>query len=244
MRDDILACYPAIDPGRRHRDPQRDRHRRVPPGPRHGRARTARRSTPARPSVVFVGRDHAPEGPPPPARRGRRARPGAQLVLCAGAPDTPELAAEIVATRRAAARRRAPRASGSRRCSPRPELIQLLTHATRLRLPVGLRAARDRQPRGDGLRDRRRRDAHRRDPRGRRGRRHRPARPVRAARRRLGRAGRPGRVRPRARRADQRAARRPRARRAPRQGRPRARGRAVRLGGDRRRDVALYESVL
>ena len=55
--------------------------------------------------------------------------PGAQLVLCAGMPDTPELGAEILA------RVEALRAAGHpvlwiEEMLPRPDLIQLLTHAT------------------------------------------------------------------------------------------------------------------
>ena len=50
-------------------------------------------------------------------------------MLCAGAADTPELAAEIAGQARAGAGRRATASSGSSGCSA-PELIQLLTHAT------------------------------------------------------------------------------------------------------------------
>ena len=56
--------------------------------------------------------------------------PDAQLVLCAGAPDTPEIAAETAAGGRGAARPRGRAWSGSRRCCRRPRCVQLLSHAT------------------------------------------------------------------------------------------------------------------
>ena len=175
---------PGDRPGARARDLQRDRHR-ASSGPtrrptRSSATASTRRGRPSSSSAGSRGR----RGSPTCCDAALAIDPAAQLVLCAGSPDTPEIEAEIgakVDRVRARARRRA---SGSRRCSRGRELIQLLTPRDRLRLPVDLRAARDRQPGGDGLRDGRRRDAHRRHPGGRRGRRHRAARPVRAARRR------------------------------------------------------------
>ena len=74
MRRDLLRVYPAIDPARVSRDPQRDRHGRVPARPGDGRAR-APRDRPG-PAVGPVRRpDHPPEGARPPARRGRGVRP-------------------------------------------------------------------------------------------------------------------------------------------------------------------------
>ena len=103
MREDILACYPDVDPDARARDLQRDRHRASTARPGHRRARALRRR-PDRPSVVFVGRITRQKGVAVPARRARcSSTPRPQLVLCAGAPDTPELGAEVAAARRAAA---------------------------------------------------------------------------------------------------------------------------------------------
>jgi starch synthase len=50
---------------------------------------------PDRPAVVFVGRITRQKGLPYLLRAARALRPDAQLVLCAGAPDTPEIAAEV-----------------------------------------------------------------------------------------------------------------------------------------------------
>ena len=71
----------------------------------------------------------------------------------------------------------------------------LLTAADRVRLPVGLRAARHREPRGDGLRAAGRRHRDRRHPRGHRRRRDRPAGADRAGAGRHRHADRPGALR-------------------------------------------------
>ena len=56
------------------------------------------------PSVVFVGRITRQKGVPYLLEAALDIDPAAQLVLCAGAPDTPELAAEVARARRRAAR--------------------------------------------------------------------------------------------------------------------------------------------
>ena len=84
---------------------------------------------PDRPTVLFVGRLTRQKGLTHLLDAARLLDPSAQLVLCAGAPDTPELEAEI------AAKVEALRAAGHpvvwiEEMLPRPELIQLLSHAT------------------------------------------------------------------------------------------------------------------
>ena len=152
---------------------------------------------PGAPSVVFVGRITRQKGVAHLLEACATFDPDAQLVLCAGAPDTPEIAAEVRGAGRAparAARRRdldrGDAAQAGRDPDPQPR--------DGLRLPVDLRAAGHRQPRGDGLRDGGRRDGDRRHRRGRRGRRHGPAR-ARSSRGDDGtaRAGRPGGLRAR-----------------------------------------------
>ncbi|MGO1166878.1 MAG: glycogen synthase [Janibacter sp.] len=94
MRADILRSYPDIDPDRVHVvhngidaqvwQPQEDhevlRHHGVDP---------------ERPSVVFVGRITRQKGLPHLLRAAGELAEDVQLVLCAGAPDTPELLAEV-----------------------------------------------------------------------------------------------------------------------------------------------------
>ncbi len=50
---------------------------------------------PAKPSVVFVGRITRQKGLPYLLRAAEQLPPGVQLVLCAGAPDTPQIMAEV-----------------------------------------------------------------------------------------------------------------------------------------------------
>ena len=64
--------------------------------------------------------DHPAEGDHPPRQRARYLRPGVQVVLCAGAPDTPEIAREMTEPSRGRAPRTRTRSSGSPRCCPRP----------------------------------------------------------------------------------------------------------------------------
>ncbi len=96
MRRDVLECYPALDPARvhvvhngidtafYHPDPARDAVREAGVDP-------------DRPSVVFVGRITRQKGLGHLVAAAHRIDRDAQVVLCAGAPDTPEIAAETEA---------------------------------------------------------------------------------------------------------------------------------------------------
>ncbi len=93
MRADVLDCYPALDPARV----------RVV---RNGIDSTAYHPVteqdalehygvdPSRPIVVFVGRITRQKGVGHLIAAAHQLDPSAQLVLCAGAPDTPEIAEE------------------------------------------------------------------------------------------------------------------------------------------------------
>ncbi|MEU8246777.1 glycogen synthase [Nonomuraea sp. NPDC048916] len=84
---------------------------------------------PNRPYVVFVGRITRQKGLIHLLRAARSFDPGAQLVLCAGAPDTPEIAAEVTGLVRDLGHQREGVVWISEML-PKPEVIQLLTHAT------------------------------------------------------------------------------------------------------------------
>ena len=168
MRDDVLRSYPDGRPGHACTSCT------TASTPRSGRRSTtptgcaSSASTPTGRRVIFVGRITRQKGLPLFLRAAAALPPEVQLVLCAGAPDTPEIMAEVSRARR---RSWPPRASGVvwiDRDAPAPRRGRAADRRDRLRLPVDLRAARHRQPRGDGLRDRRRRHRDRRHPRGRR----------------------------------------------------------------------------
>ena len=60
----------------------------------------------------------------------RHMDPGSQLVLCAGAPDTPEIGAEIARGRRTTRRIRGLCVSGSAKCCPPDKIREILSAAT------------------------------------------------------------------------------------------------------------------
>ena len=97
MRADVLSCNPYLDPDRVfaiRNGISTDqfyptRQRDALPG--YG-------IDPERPIVLFVGRVSRQKGILPFLEAARRFDPSAQIVLCAGAPDTPELADEVAAS--------------------------------------------------------------------------------------------------------------------------------------------------
>ena len=128
MRSDILAAYPAVPPERVRVIRNGIDTRQYAPDQRTG-VLAGYGIEPGRPSVVFVGRITRQKGLPVLLRAAERLDPAVQLVLCAGQPDTPELAAEVTAL---AAHLQATR-SGVTWLSgmlAREEVIQILSHAT------------------------------------------------------------------------------------------------------------------
>ena len=96
MRADILRSYPAIDPARvRVVHNGIDLERWFPVDEPEVVAGFG--VDPTRPSVIFVGRITRQKGLPYLLAAARRLPPEVQLILCAGAPDTPEILAEVQA---------------------------------------------------------------------------------------------------------------------------------------------------
>jgi len=94
MRRDILRSYPAIDPAKTHVVYNGIDLSSWKPNPDADTAR-ALGIDPDRPAVVFVGRITRQKGLPYLLRAAKRLPQDVQLVLCAGAPDTPEIMAEV-----------------------------------------------------------------------------------------------------------------------------------------------------
>src|SRR5581483_3212273 len=84
---------------------------------------------PDRPSVTFVGRITRQKGLPYLLRAARSLPPEAQLVLLAGAPDTPEIAAEVEGLV-AELRETHDAVLWIPEMLPKREVVQVLTHTT------------------------------------------------------------------------------------------------------------------
>ena len=85
---------------------------------------------PGRPSVVFVGRITRQKGVAHLVRAAAQFAPEAQLVLCAGAPDTPEIGAEVAGADRASCKQQRDGVVWIDQMLPKRDVIQLLSHAT------------------------------------------------------------------------------------------------------------------
>ncbi|TCB95921.1 glycogen synthase [Micromonospora zingiberis] len=128
MRRDVLTAYPAIDPDRVKVIYNGIDTAQYAPDP--GTDVLARLGIdPALPSVVYVGRITRQKGLPYLLRAARDLPPETQLVLLAGAPDTPEIAAEVEGL---VAELRSGRSGviWVAEMLPKAEVIQVLTHAT------------------------------------------------------------------------------------------------------------------
>lgn len=97
MRDDVLRTYPALDPNRVHVVRNGiDTEVWYPSAPEPGESVLAELGVDtSRPIVAFVGRITRQKGVAHLVAAAHRFTPDVQLVLCAGAPDTPEIAAEV-----------------------------------------------------------------------------------------------------------------------------------------------------
>ncbi|MGP3964233.1 glycogen synthase [Nonomuraea sp. 3N208] len=126
MRRDVLAAYPEIPPEKVSVIHNGIDTAEYAPDPgrdvlwKHG-------VDPSRPYVVFVGRITRQKGLIHLLHAAGSFDPDAQLVLCAGAPDTTEIAAEVTQLVRDLDRNGV---LWIQEMLPKPEVIQLLTHAT------------------------------------------------------------------------------------------------------------------
>ena len=128
MRDDILATYPALDPDRVrvvYNGIDTDEYR---PDPGTGVLERLG-INPSAPSVVFVGRIARQKGLPYLLRAAASLPPEVQVVLLAGAADTPEIAVEVNKLVDGLRARRS-NVVWVQAMLPKSDVIQILTHAT------------------------------------------------------------------------------------------------------------------
>ncbi|MBA2415739.1 MAG: glycogen synthase [Geodermatophilaceae bacterium] len=128
MRRDILDCYPFLDAARVHVVRNGIDTTDYWPDPDTGLLDRLG-IDPDRPYVLFVGRITRQKGVPHLIRAAASVDPDAQIVLCAGAPDTPQLGAEVLALVEELSERR----SGVHwipDMQPREDVRRLLSHAT------------------------------------------------------------------------------------------------------------------
>jgi alpha-maltose-1-phosphate synthase len=128
MRRDLLGAYPAVESQRveviyngidtAEYAPDRD----TDVLERHG-------IDPGAPTIAFVGRITRQKGVAHLLEAMAEVDAGAQLVLCAGAPDTPEIGADVSA-RVERLRERREGVVWIEAMLPKPEVIQILGHAT------------------------------------------------------------------------------------------------------------------
>lgn len=128
MKRDVMAAYPAVDPARIrvvHNGIDTEQYK-----PDRQTDVVARLGIdPKIPSVTFVGRITRQKGLPYLLRAAKSLPPEVQLVFLAGAPDTPEIAAEVetLIDELRATRERVVWVAAM---LPKPEVIQVLTHST------------------------------------------------------------------------------------------------------------------
>src|SRR5215217_2543747 len=127
MREDVLACYPSVDPAKVHVISNGIDAEFYHPDPAtHVLDRLG--VDLSRPYVTFVGRITRQKGVPHLLRAGLQLDPSVQLVLLAGAADTPELKAETDAAIGALMETRDGVFVVSEML-PREDVRQVLTHA-------------------------------------------------------------------------------------------------------------------
>ena len=144
MRADILRCYPGLDPAKVHvvhNGIDLSGWQRPEPGTD---AATAAEATvrrlgidPGKQAAVFVGRITRQKGLPYLLRAAEALPHDVQLILCAGAPDTPEIMAEVKSLVANLREKRGSRGAGDdagvvwiEEMLPREELIAVLAAST------------------------------------------------------------------------------------------------------------------
>ncbi|SRX83464.1 Putative glycosyl transferase GlgA [Mycobacterium tuberculosis H37Rv] [Mycolicibacterium parafortuitum] len=131
MREDVLRTYPALDPGKVHvvlNGIDTDKWRPVEAGG-DGSVLTELGVDLSRPIVAFVGRITRQKGVAHLVAAAHHFDPAVQLVLCAGAPDTPEIAEEVASAVQQLSQSRTG-VFWVREMLPQPKIDEILSAAT------------------------------------------------------------------------------------------------------------------
>ncbi len=131
MREDVLRTYPALDPDKVHvvlNGIDTDKWRPVQAGG-DGSVLTELGVDLSRPIVAFVGRITRQKGVAHLVAAAHHFDPAVQLVLCAGAPDTPEIAEEIASAVQQLSQSRTG-VFWVREMLPQPKIDEILSAAT------------------------------------------------------------------------------------------------------------------
>ncbi len=126
-RNDVLRCFPGVDPDKVrviHNGIDLQQYRYNPAVD----ALVSRGIDPAKPFVLFVGRVTRQKGIIHLVNAIAQIDPSIQVVLCAGAPDTPEIGKEMAEGVEAASAKR-PGVIWIREMLPREDVIQFYSHA-------------------------------------------------------------------------------------------------------------------
>jgi starch synthase len=128
MKDDILRAYPDVDPAKVrviYNGIDTDEY-----CPQEGTSELEKHGVdPSKPTAMFVGRITRQKGVVHLLEAAEHFDPSIQLVLCAGAPDTPELEAEVARLVDELKKKRAG-VIWIRDMLPRPEVIRMLSAST------------------------------------------------------------------------------------------------------------------
>lgn len=127
-RQDVLRCFPTVDPAKVHvihNGIDLEQYRKTAAAD----ALVRRGVDPEKPFVLFVGRVTRQKGIIHLVNAIPQIDPSIQVVLCAGAPDTPEIGREMTEGVEAVSKNR-PGVIWIREMLPREEVIQFYSHAS------------------------------------------------------------------------------------------------------------------
>ncbi len=129
MRNDILRCYPQLDPEKVHVVLNGIDTEEFYPESAHDFCDSIGMDV-NRPSVVFVGRITKQKGLVHLVRAAQKIEPGVQIVMLASSPDTPEIAAEFDKSLEALRKVKGDDVIWVKEMAPRDGVRQVVSHAT------------------------------------------------------------------------------------------------------------------